>query len=128
MRYHGFISYSHESDRQLAPALQSALHQFARPWHSLRSCRIFRDRTVLGVAPRLWNSIVQALDQTGYLLLLASPLSAKSKWVVDEVTWWVKHRSPERLLIIWTDGQLAWGKGDFDWQKTDALPEALRGV
>src|SRR5262245_39768793 len=115
MRYQGFISYSHAADNQLAPALQTGLRQFARPWYKLRACRVFRDKTGLAVTPKLWGSIVEALGQSEFFLLLASPGAAQSKWVNDEVQWWLEHRSPDRLLIVWTGGTLAWGKGDFDW-------------
>lgn len=30
--YDAFISYSHALDGRLAPALQSALHRFTKPW------------------------------------------------------------------------------------------------
>jgi hypothetical protein len=37
-RYNAFMSYSHEADKadKLAPALQTALHRFAKPWFRLR--------------------------------------------------------------------------------------------
>ena len=35
--YTAFISYSHAADGKLAPALQLALHRFARPWYRLRN-------------------------------------------------------------------------------------------
>src|SRR3954454_22900591 len=34
--YDAFMSYSHASDARLAPALQRALHRFARPWFKSR--------------------------------------------------------------------------------------------
>src|SRR5262249_40398639 len=40
------------------------------------------------------------------------------------------HRSCNNLLIILTDGQIVWDDQakDFDWTKTTALPEILRGA
>ena len=38
--YRGFISYSHAVDGELAPAVQLALHRFARPWYRLRAIRV----------------------------------------------------------------------------------------
>jgi hypothetical protein len=43
MQYAAFLSYSHTADGKLAPALQSALYQFAKPWYRLRAVRVFRD-------------------------------------------------------------------------------------
>ena len=45
--YTAFISYSHAVDGRLAPALQSALHGFAKPWYRLRALRVFRDQASL---------------------------------------------------------------------------------
>ena len=127
-KYAAFISYSHAADGKLAPALQAALQRFAKPWYQTRALRVFRDETGLEVTPALWPAIERALEQSDYFILLASPQAAQSRWVQQEVNWWLKHRSSERLLIAWTDGQLSWGTGDFDWASTNALPQALRGV
>ena len=121
-KYRGFISYSHAADDRLAPALQSGLHRFAKPWYRLRAMRIFRDKTGLAVTPELWGSIQKALADAEYFILLASPQAAQSKWVEQEVDWWLRNRSANRLLIVWTDGELTWDRVtvDFDWTKTTA--------
>jgi len=127
MSYRAFISYSHAADGKLAPALQLALHRFARPWHKLRAIRVFRDDSNLSISPGLWSSIEKALGESDYFLLLASPQAAASKWVRQEVEFWLGHRSPQTLLIILTDGDLVWDslQKDFDWSKTIALPSDL---
>jgi hypothetical protein len=128
-RYDAFLSYSHAADGALAPALQSALHRLARPWNRLRALTVFRDKTSLSASPELWPAIVTALSDARYFLLLASPAAAGSKWVQKEVEWWLEHRSPQTMLILVTDGQLAWdeGAGDFDWAHTDAIAPLLGG-
>jgi len=129
-KYRGFISYSHAADDRLAPALQSGLHRFAKPWYRLRAMRVFRDKTGLAVTPELWGSIQKALADADYFILLASPQAAQSKWVEQEVDWWLRNRSASRLLIVWTDGELTWDRVtvDFDWAKTTALPRRLEKV
>ena len=119
-----FISYSHAADGRLAPALQAALQGFARPWYRLRSMRVFRDETSLSNTPELWPKIEQALDESEYLVLLASPVAAQSIWVKKEVDYWLKNRDAEKLLIVLTSGELTWDgeSSDFDWSKTTALP------
>jgi hypothetical protein len=42
--YDAFISYSRLEDGWLAPALQSGLERFAKPWYRLRGLRVFRDK------------------------------------------------------------------------------------
>jgi WD40 repeat protein len=126
-QYKAFISYSHAADGRLAPALQSALQQFAKPWYQTRAIRVFRDETGLGLTPALWPSIEKALTGSDYFILLASPPAAQSKWVDQEVAWWLKHRSWDRLLIGWTEGNLIrpTDANESEWQKTSALPGEL---
>lgn len=130
LRYRAFISYSQAADGRLAPALQSGLQRLAKPWYRLRAMRVFRDQTGLGVTPELWGSIERALAESAYFVLLASPLAAQSKWVEQEVDWWLRHRSAGRLLIVWTEGELVWdgARTDFDWSRTTALPRRLQGA
>lgn len=130
MRYNAFLSYSHAGDADLAASVQSSLQRFARPWYKTYALRVFRDQTGLSANPALWNSIVSALGESEYLLLLASPHAAESKWVNQEVEWFLKNRTPEKILIVITGGQVTWdtGTGEFDWPRTTALPPALRGA
>jgi WD40 repeat protein len=131
MSYKAFISYSHAADGQLAPTLQSALQRFARPFYRLRALRIFRDETSLRLTPKLWPMIQQALSESEYFLLLASPTAAESKWVQDEVYEWLRLQrgSSDKFLIVLTEGEIAWDTAgrDFDWVKTTALPSNLQG-
>ena len=126
-RYKAFISYSHAADGRAAPALQSALQRFAKPWYRLRALRVFRDETGLGVTPKLWGTIQRALEASEYFILLASPAAAQSRWVHQEIEFWLQHRSVETLLIVLTDGNIAWDAqaADFDWSRTDTLPRVL---
>ena len=68
--------------------------------------RIFRDKTSLSANPALWRSIEQALTDSEYFLLLASPSSAKSPWVQKEIEWWLHNRPAEKMLISVADEQL----------------------
>jgi WD40 repeat protein len=129
MSYRAFLSYSHAVDQRLAPALQSALHRFAKPWYRMRALRVFRDTTSLAANPALWPAIERALADSEYFLLLASPESAGSAWVEREVEWWLSHRPADRLLIVLTGGTLVWDDGtcDWDWAATTAMSPRLRG-
>src|ERR1051326_6779259 len=99
-RYKAFISYSHAADGKLAPALQTGLERFAKPWYRLRALRIFRDKTGLAVTPELWGAIQKAMAASEYFILLASPSAAQSRWVCQEIEYWLQHRSIEQLLIV----------------------------
>ncbi len=128
MLYKAFMSYSHAADGKLAPAFQAALQRFAKPWYRLRAIRVFRDKTSLSVNPGLWSSIEAALSNSEYFLCLASPEAAKSPWTQREVAYWLANRSAEEILIVLTDGELAWDgtAGEFDGTRTNALPPALQ--
>ena len=129
MPYSAFISYSHAADDRFADALQRALHRFAKPWYKLRALRIFRDQTNLSANPALWPSIEQALGESAFFLLLASPEAARSKWVRREVEHWKTTRPTQTLLLVLTDGELCWDAehGEFDWDRTTAIPGCLAG-
>ncbi len=128
MPYNAFLSYSHSADAAFAAALHLALQRFAKPWNRRRALDVFRDQTDLSANPAVWTSIVSAMDQSEFLVLLASTGSAQSPWVVKELSHWRSSRPPEKLLIVLTDGELAWdhATNDFDWTKTTALPRALQ--
>jgi WD40 repeat protein len=128
--YNAFISYNHSVDKALAAALRDALHAFARPWNKLRALNVFLDEANLTADPRLWTSVAQALEESEFFVLLASPEAARSPWVEREVAHWLKHRARDRILIVETAGEIRWDEAarDFDWTATTALPAALRGV
>jgi WD40 repeat protein len=129
-QFKAFISYSHAADGRFAPALQSALHRFAKPWYRLRALRVFRDDSSLATTPRLWSAIERALMSSEFFILLASPDAAASQWVAREVACWCRERGTDKLLIVLTDGNIDWddAANDFNWQGTTALPGVLRGV
>jgi biopolymer transport protein ExbD len=125
--YDTFISYSHARDRRIAAALQSVLQKFGQARFKT-ALRVFRDDTSLGAAPILWPPIEQALSQSRFFILLASPEAAISDWVNKEVAYWLEHKSRETLLIGLTFGDLRWDRtaGDFVWDKDTPLPPALK--
>jgi WD40 repeat protein len=155
LRYGAFISYSHAASRDVARGLQKWLQGYAKPWYRWRAVNVFRDETDLAAAPALWSKITQALDDSSHFVLLASPEAARSKWVKREVHHWlgadqagelegaaldvpIAQAEPGRvgsLLIVLTSGEITWrdgeggdSRGDFDWERTDALPRALAHV
>ena len=123
--YDGFISYSHAADGLLAPRLQAGLQRFAKPWWKRRALRLFRDESSLSANPHLWSSITEALDQSGWFVLLLSPAAAGSEWVGQEIEYWTANRDPSRILPVVTDGEFGWADGDV---VGDAVPAVLRGV
>lgn len=127
MAYDGFISYSHAADGRLAPALQAGLQRLGKPWYKPRALRVFRDETGLSTNPHLWNSIVTALDESEWFVLLASPESAQSPWVDREIAHWLETRPADRILPVLTGGGWRWDS-DAGRLVGDAVPERLHAA
>jgi tetratricopeptide (TPR) repeat protein len=127
--YDAFVSYSHAKDKPVAAALQSVIQRLGKPWYKRRALRLFRDDTSLSATPGLWPSIEQALANSRYFLLFASPQAAASPWVNKEVSYWLEHKMADTLLIAVTEGTLVWDNtlGDFARGEGTALPPALAG-
>ena len=123
--YDGFISYSHAADDLLAPRMQAGLQRFGKPWWKRRALRIFRDEASLSANPHLWSSITDALDKSGWFVLLLSPEAAGSEWVNQEVEYWLAHKDPDRIIPVLTDAEFGWADGDVIG---DAAPPALQGA
>jgi hypothetical protein len=88
--YGAFLLYSHAADSHVAASLQHGLQTIAKPWHRLRSIRVFRDASDLSATPGLWPALTQALNGSKYVVLLASPAAASSAWVSrdpDRANW-----------------------------------------
>lgn len=129
-KYDAFVSYSHSVDGKLAPDIQNGLQRFAKRWFQRRALRVFRDTTTLAMTDQLWPSIKDCLNDSDYLVLLASPEAAASVWVQRELEEWLSERTIKKILLVLTNGEIQWDEaaGDFDWEKTTALPETLRSV
>jgi hypothetical protein len=126
--YDAFISYSHLADDALAATLQAGLESFASPWYRSRTLRVFRDTTDLTATPGLLTEITGALSASRWFVLVASERAAQSRWVNEEVAWWLANRNHKRLLIALSSGEILWKGRDFDWEYTTALPPALGGA
>jgi WD40 repeat protein len=123
------VSYSHAADDGLARAVQRGLLRLTRAWYRPPALRVFRDKTSLAANPDLWATIESALGRSRYFVLLASPQSAQSPWVQREVAYWQTRCERDTFLIALIDGHIRWDdtRGDFDWDRTTALPVRLRG-
>jgi hypothetical protein len=125
MTFDAFISYSHAADGRLAPALQHGMQRLAKPWYRPRAIRVFRDESALSANPHLWSSIESALDDASWLVLLASPDAVASEWVNRELDHWLATKSPDRILVVVTDGTWTWEPTAHELSGS-AVPPALR--
>ena len=109
-KFFAFISYKRE-DRNEASKLQHFLEYYRLPNH-LRKERaelpefvrpIFRDLTDLEVG-ELSPQIHAALDQSQFLIVVCSPRAVKSKWVDDEVKYFISIGKADRIIPYIIDG------------------------
>ncbi len=113
-RFEAFISYKHGGDSGVAAELQRGLQQFNKPVLSLRVRRVLRDETDLDASPHLWDGIRERVLRSDYLVLCASPESARSKWVELEVSEWLPQgpNALDRLAVVTTGLPPSAGTGD----------------
>lgn len=145
-RYDAFISYSHKADADLAKVLENRLEKWAKPFYGRRTASVFRDQTSLTAEPHLWPTIADNLDDSAFLIILASPTAVGSKWVSKEICHWltagacdepdlmqpgqIQQRRVDSILLVLTEGDLVWDDmtKDFDLSKTTALSLLLKGL
>jgi len=130
MRYKAFLSYKHGDDDALATSLEKALEKFAKPTFKRRALEIFRDSNDLSVAADLGEKIRNGLETSEYIICMASPKYAQSKWCCREAEFWRDNKPIENFFIVLTDGEILWDEttNDFDWSVSTAIPKALSGV
>ncbi|GLZ51667.1 toll/interleukin-1 receptor domain-containing protein [Actinomycetospora sp. NBRC 106378] len=124
--YAAFISYSH-LDAEVAALVHRQMEGFAKPWYRARAMRVFRDTTNLGADADLPAKLEDALQASRWLIVFVSPAAASSRWVDQEVSWWIAHRSADRLLLVVIEGVMQWDpETDSIAPATDVLPPSLR--
>lgn len=127
-RYKAFISYSRAESR-LAVAISAGLEKLAKPRGKRRIFDVFLDREELPAGGFLPDRLVKSVDDSEFLILIASHAAAASDWVASEVEHWVKTRGTDGILIALAEGELEWeaAAGDFAPDADLVLPPPIRG-
>ncbi|MBL6749281.1 MAG: TIR domain-containing protein [Nevskia sp.] len=114
-KYWAFISYSHR-DRAWARWLHRALESYRVPRRLVGSAGVdgatprrifpvFRDHEELPSSASLSRAIDAALAQSRYLVVIASPYAAVSRWVEQEVARFRALGRGDRILCLIVDGE-----------------------
>ena len=75
----------------------------------------------------LWSTIEKGLQEARWCVLLASPESASSTYVNDEMAWWVRNKGAHTVLLVRAGGNIQWDKRAGAFANTpNAIPPALR--
>lgn len=108
--YYAFISYKRE-DKKEAKRLQQALEYYRLPNHLRQENPelpeyvrpIFRDMTDLEVG-ELSAQIHAGLEQSHFLIVVCSPRAAASKWVNDEVEYFISLGKQDKIIPYIIEG------------------------
>lgn len=111
-RYYAFISYSHK-DQETAKRLQKTLHRYHLPSKVLKSnpdlpkklSPVFLDESNLVAVGPLDESLRRNLDASKYLIVICSPNSAQSKYVNDEVQYFIDNGKLGQIVPLIIDGE-----------------------
>ncbi|WP_052631993.1 TIR domain-containing protein [Pseudoxanthomonas suwonensis] len=128
--YRAFISYSH-ADTAVARWLHRALESYRIPSRLVgrttglgevpaRLTPIFRDRDELAAAGDLSDALRQALGASLFLVVVASPAAARSRWVDEEVRHFKQVHGEGRVLALIAAGCPGGGDG------SECFPPSLR--
>lgn len=129
-KYRAFLSYSH-ADRRIARWLHGALESYSLP-KELRGTSgeygelppdlrpIFRDQDELPAVSALAPAILDALDRSDALVVIASPSSKASRWVNQEISEFIARGRKHRIHFVVVAGELPPGG-----TARDVLPPAF---
>lgn len=108
---YAFISYNSKDDRW-AKWLQRKLETYRlptiianeKPELPKKIEPVFRFVTSIGPGP-LSDVLKDNLSKSKYLIVICSPLSAKSKWVGEEILEFIKQEKRDNIILFIVDGE-----------------------
>lgn len=106
-RYDAFISYSH-ANANLAAKISKRIRRYRPPKQiklKKRQLSVFRDVERLTAAPLLSEELKKNLKASKRLILLASPDSADSDYVNDEINFFLQHNRIDSVIIVLVEGE-----------------------
>ncbi|MFI4964123.1 MAG: tetratricopeptide repeat protein [Caulobacterales bacterium] len=135
MKYSAFISYNHH-DRKIARWLHNALETYRIPrnlWGRESPIGIlgpglpplFRDREELAASTDLATSVLAALQDSAWLIVICTPNARRSKWVNEEIRTFTRMGRRARILCLIAGGEPNAAKVAGSDGELEALPAAL---
>ncbi len=121
MKYDAFISYRHlEKDMFVAKGIHKALETTRIPLRIRKEIgkkgikRVFRDQEELPIGSSLSENIEAALAESEFLVVICSPQTKESAWVMKEIDTFIAMHGKQNILAVLVDGEPA-----------DSFPEQL---
>ena len=114
MKYDAFISYRHlEKDMLVAKGIHKALETGRIPMAIQKETgrkkinRVFRDQEELPIGSDLGSNIEMALSESEFLVVICTPATKESYWVMKEIDTFIATHSREKVLAVLADGEPA---------------------
>ncbi len=112
MKYDAFISYRHlEKDMYVAKKVHKALEttkiprKIQKETGKKRIQRVFRDQEELPIGSDLGNNIEYALTESEMLVVICSPQTQESYWVMKEIDTFISLHGRENVLAVLVEGE-----------------------
>ena len=122
-KYDAFISYRHcDLDKFVAENLHKILERYELPKNIKEKLgiegrsikRVFRDQDELPLSSNLEDPIIDALNNTKYLIVICSPRLKDSMWCKKEIETFKKIRGRKNIFCVLIEGE-----------PKDSFPEAV---
>ena len=112
LHYTAFISYRHVSpDEDVAKRLHTLIENYHIPENIKKKMgikkmgRVFRDQEELPLSTDLGGDIQKALENSDWLIVIASPRYLESKWCNAELDYFISLGKRDHILTVLTDGE-----------------------
>ena len=136
-RYTAFISYAHADNREHGRRWAEWIHQALETYRVPKDLigrrgihgqlipsslfPVFRDEEELAAADNLPGRIERALANSASLIVICSPLSARSRWVERELVYYQQLGKGDRIFAL-----IISGEPDAGGTEEECFPEPLR--
>ena len=108
--YKAFISYRHlPLDMSVAKRMHRRIEHFVIPKPLRKNGEkklglVFRDQDELPISSSLNDNIRTALDSSEFLIVICSPETVKSEWVLREISYFLEKHDRDHVLAVLADG------------------------
>lgn len=110
-KYKAFISYRHlPLQMEVAKAVHRRIEHYTVPKNlqkdgSRKVGLVFRDQDELPIAGSLSANIQTALDNSEFLIVICTPETSGSQWVLREISYFLEHHDHDHVLAVLADGE-----------------------
>ena len=109
-KYKAFISYRHlPLDMNVAIKMHRRIEHYTIPRELRKNGEkklgyVFRDQDELPISSNLTENICTALDHSEYLIVICTPETGNSAWVLREISYFLEKHDRDHVLAVLADG------------------------